>query len=127
MMTDTNAKGTDPLEAALGSAEHAVATKLCKKCSEVQPLADFPRHPQMRDGYLNSCKLCVSQDVKRRNRQKRNDPVWTAAERARLRVAVAKYRLRIAADPVKSAEARVRQRLYNKRWREHNRQGRNDD
>ena len=33
--------------------------KACRECCVVKSLGDFYRHPQMGDGYLNKCKVCV--------------------------------------------------------------------
>jgi 5-methylcytosine-specific restriction endonuclease McrA len=32
--------------------------KSCKSCGEVKALSEFYRHPDMKDGHLNSCKDC---------------------------------------------------------------------
>lgn len=32
--------------------------KICKDCGAVKPLEAFYRHPMMRDGHLNTCRIC---------------------------------------------------------------------
>ena len=32
--------------------------KLCKKCLVTKPYSEFNKHPLLKDGYFNSCKLC---------------------------------------------------------------------
>lgn len=40
-------------------------TKRCFKCGVVKPIADFYKHPQMKDGHLNKCKECTRADTQR--------------------------------------------------------------
>lgn len=47
--------------------------KSCKDCGQTKPLDQFYRHPKMRDGYLNKCRDCVCQRVRKHRRQ--NDHV----------------------------------------------------
>ena len=34
--------------------------KTCKDCGEKKPLSEFPKHSEMRDGHLNTCRKCRS-------------------------------------------------------------------
>jgi 5-methylcytosine-specific restriction endonuclease McrA len=36
-----------------------VSSKVCRGCGVEKSLADFYKHPQMADGHLNGCKVCV--------------------------------------------------------------------
>lgn len=38
--------------------------KKCFKCGVEKEITDFYKHPQMKDGHLNKCKLCTKKDVK---------------------------------------------------------------
>lgn len=40
--------------------------KRCFKCRSVKSLADFYKHKNMRDGYLNKCKSCLIKESKAR-------------------------------------------------------------
>jgi hypothetical protein len=46
--------------------------KRCRRCGKPKPLEDFYRHPQMRDGRMNICKVCHRAAV-RANRRRRID------------------------------------------------------
>jgi len=35
-----------------------IITKTCRACKETKALAEFNKHPKMKDGHLNQCKLC---------------------------------------------------------------------
>jgi hypothetical protein len=37
--------------------------KICRVCKVKKALADFPAHPDMRDGHLNHCQACVNAAV----------------------------------------------------------------
>lgn len=42
--------------------------KICFRCEQPQPITDFYRHPEMRDGRLNKCKQCTKRDVSKNYR-----------------------------------------------------------
>lgn len=62
-----------------------IPLKKCKDCGHEKPLEAFYRHKQMKDGHLNSCKVCIGkkqavykrtaygQDVAKRERIKHAD------------------------------------------------------
>ncbi len=59
--------------------------KKCFKCGDSKPLSGFYKHKEMADGYLGKCKACARIDSARRLDKKKNDPVWIAKERERVR------------------------------------------
>lgn len=58
--------------------------KICKSCGISQPLGAFYKHPGMKDGHLNFCKVCKK--IYQSNHQKhkiRTDETWREKERIR--------------------------------------------
>jgi hypothetical protein len=63
----------------------STGSKACICCGEQKPLEGFYEHPQMADGHLGKCKACCRTYAAERERKKREDPAWIAAEKARHR------------------------------------------
>ena len=59
--------------------------KVCFKCSTRKPLGEYYKHNGMSDGYLNKCKDCAKEDVKKRTQYLYNDIVWVQKEKERNR------------------------------------------
>ena len=57
--------------------------KICFKCSQIKPLTDYYKHPQMGDGHLGKCKECTKKDVSNRLVIKMQDPDFVEDERRR--------------------------------------------
>ena len=61
-------------------------TKQCNKCGETKPLTDFYKHKGMKDGHLNTCKVCQNK-ITTRNLLKRRatDPEFKARHNAQMK------------------------------------------
>lgn len=46
--------------------------KTCRKCQLTKPLIEFVKHPECKDGYLNTCKKCKLEDQRIKRLQSRN-------------------------------------------------------
>lgn len=57
--------------------------KECFKCGKILPIDEFYVHKMMTDGHLNKCKKCTKNDIKKREKELRNDPEWIEKERER--------------------------------------------
>jgi hypothetical protein len=57
--------------------------KKCFKCENVLSIDMFYRHPKTSDGFLNKCKICTKNDVKKNEEKLRQDPEWVAKEKKR--------------------------------------------
>lgn len=73
--------------------------KPCIKCKAIKPVEEFYAHPQMGDGHLNKCKDCTKKDSAARIEVKKLDPVWTAKERERGRLKMARVRATLPRHP----------------------------
>lgn len=40
------------------------ATKVCAKCGRELPIENFRKNPKSKDGYLNTCRECISATMK---------------------------------------------------------------
>lgn len=40
------------------------ATKVCSKCGRELPIENFRKNPKAKDGYLNTCRECMSATMK---------------------------------------------------------------
>jgi hypothetical protein len=57
--------------------------KKCFKCGIEKELDEFYKHPQMKDGHLNKCKICTRKDSNNNRDKKCNDPIFQESERIR--------------------------------------------
>lgn len=60
-------------------------TKVCKRCEQEKPLADYYKHSGMADGTLSFCKECKKAESKDRNQLNSQDEDWVEKERERHR------------------------------------------
>lgn len=57
--------------------------KKCFKCGLDKSLSEFYKHPRMKDGYLNKCKICSKKEAGRSYEDKKTNPSWMEKERTR--------------------------------------------
>jgi hypothetical protein len=72
--------------------------KVCIRCYEKKPLAEYYRHPRMADGHLNKCKGCCKVYARHSHRANSGDTGWVEKERARGRDKY--HRLYAPTDPL---------------------------
>ena len=82
----------------------ATPVKRCRKCGELKPLDDFPRHRGSKDGRRSRCKPCHSADVR----------AWTQSKPDRVQMVRARVRAWRSSNPDRyraSQRRRKRERL----------------
>jgi hypothetical protein len=72
--------------------------KICKKCNIEKNLSDFDRNKGMLDGYINTCKVCVSLYCKDRYINKKDDIIkkvkkYSIENQEKIRKSSKKYRI----------------------------------
>jgi 5-methylcytosine-specific restriction endonuclease McrA len=72
-------------------------TKSCRRCDKTKDINEFHRHAQMRDGRLNICRACRSEQ----------DAEYRARNKEKLKLRSADYRARNA-DRIREGQARYR-------------------
>ena len=60
-------------------------TKVCFKCEIEQPITEFYKHSQMKEGHFNKCKTCTRKDTREREEILRSNPEWVEKEKKRNR------------------------------------------
>lgn len=80
--------------------------KICFICKQEKPITDFYIHKKMLDGYLNKCKDCTKDYVKKRYNQLIANPDFVESEKERHRLKY--YRLGYKDKRMPSKEERLK-------------------
>lgn len=88
--------------------------KKCFKCSSQKPLTDFYKHPAMKDGRLNKCKVCTKIDISNRMKYKMKDPEFREQEKARNRGKYHRLGYRLKHKPSAEKKKEIQRRYMEK-------------